>query len=151
MTSIMNTFEIFILKLIWSKPLRKYFNKYVSKEELSCCTLDPLIGGVIIRKGTVVWRKAYVTSTCVPGRGWSWSSSQSSRMMTPSRRGMVGTGACWHVEWAVSLGVHAFGAPSRSFQLGRGILCSWTYRKLTAGNLWNGWEGSERECFLQIL
>lgn len=54
MILIMNIFEIFILKLIWLKFLRKYFNKYVFKEELSCCTFDFLIGGVIIRKGTVV-------------------------------------------------------------------------------------------------
>lgn len=44
MTSIMNSFEIFILKLIWSKPLRKYFSTYNSEEEPSALTRGPLVG-----------------------------------------------------------------------------------------------------------
>lgn len=53
MTSIRNSFAILILKLSLVKPLRKYFNKYVSKEKLNSYTLNPLIGESI-EKGAIV-------------------------------------------------------------------------------------------------
>lgn len=59
MTSIRNSFAILILKLSLVKPLRKYFNKYVSKEKLNSYTLNPLIGESI-EKGAIVRGKAYV-------------------------------------------------------------------------------------------